>query len=74
LILTVLYCAELQVSVIAMTGRCGNFDQPSVYNERDSETWLTDDEFTEVMAEPKAEGTTFGKGKHSLPMTVEHNA
>ena len=51
--------------MIALTGRCGNFDQPSVYNERDSETWLTDDEFMEVMAEPKAEGTTMGKGMHT---------
>jgi hypothetical protein len=52
----------LQVDVITMTGRCGNFDETHPYNEFDMDTWVTEEEHRNIMLEPSAKRFSYLKG------------
>jgi hypothetical protein len=46
-------------------GRCGSFDNDHPHNEREMDTWVTDEEFIGIMCEPSARGSAFTQGKHA---------
>ena len=52
----------LQVDVITMEGRCGNFDERHPYNERDMDTWVTEEEHWDIMMEPSAHHYSYVRG------------
>jgi hypothetical protein len=63
----------LQVDVITMTGRCGNFDETHPYNEYDMDTWVTEEEHWNIILEPSAKRYSYVKGKFIHVLNVSHN-
>jgi hypothetical protein len=52
----------LQVDVITLEGRCGNFDEQHPYNEYDMDTWVTEEEHWNIMMEPSARHFSYSTG------------
>jgi hypothetical protein len=55
-------CLMLQVDVITMTGRCGNFDEQHPFNEYELDTWVNEEEHWNIIMEPSAKRYSYLRG------------